>query len=144
MLTVGTVTYTGKTVALYNTLKTFTLGDTNSVDHITVSKDLLYPNLIAERFLHCIESFEFYQFRFGSGAGLLEMAHHRLGGILFLGLAKTQLHSVIAVNVFLLDLRHNARASFYHSAGNVATVLVEETCHAYFLSDQSIHRAEFL
>jgi len=62
------------------------------------------------------------------------MALHRLGGLLFLNSAETELHSIIAVALDSLILKYDAGAGLNDRYRNNLALLGEDLRHTKFLT----------
>ena len=127
----GRLTDATESVTLHNTLETLTFGGTDDIYKLSVVEQL-HRNGITE--VVVLIKLELGQVLLGRCAGLLIVSLHRLGGILLLNLAETQLNSLVTILLNGLNLGYNTRTSFDNSARHVLAVGTENGCHSDFLS----------
>ncbi len=132
VLAVGRLPYATETMALDNTLETFTFGGTHDVNEIVLVEEVDADN-VTELVL-AFESFELGQVTLGVDTGFLEVTELGLGAMLLFLVFKTELEGTVAVGLNSLDLGNHTRAYFDNSARHVLAVGTENGCHSDFLS----------
>ena len=110
VLTVGSLTHTAETVALYDTLITFTLRGSGYIHEVIFCEEI-DCNSVAQ-FVFAFKSFELGQVTLGSYSSLLEVTSLGLGCVLLLLILEAQLESIIAVGSDSLDLSNYTRTYF--------------------------------
>ncbi|MEY3051717.1 MAG: hypothetical protein RLY31_1502 [Bacteroidota bacterium] len=144
VLAVGPVTDPSEAMAAHNTLESFTFRDTDGIDGISFPEDLFDTDQVTQVLIKQIEITELHQFVFGRGPGFFEVLLHRLGGVLNLRIVERHLEGCVAVGITCFDLCDDTRSGLDDCAGDVFSCGIEDTSHTYFLSDYTVHRAEFL
>ncbi len=134
VLTVCTTTYTAKTVAFYNALKTFALRSTRYRYVLAFGKYVRYRDSLAQ-FLPDREVAELFYFSLWRSRSVLEVLLQRLCRIFGFFLAKTELQRIVAVCLFCFYLRYDAGPCLYDRARYVMTVGQINAGHADFASD---------
>ncbi len=129
---------TAETVALNDTLETFTFRGAGHVDVVAFGKNFGNSNDVSKAFRQAHVA-ELKHFVFGCCTSLFEVAEQRGGSVFHLPFAVSQLQGSIAVGIFYEDLRHHAGASFDDRTSDVFTVLVENAGHPDFFSNQTVH-----
>ena len=95
MLTVGSLTYTTKTMALNDTLETFTLRCSDNI-YKACAFQVINSDYITQ-LVSRLKILELGQVSLGSYTCLLEVAHLRLSCVLLFLVLETQLNSLIAI-----------------------------------------------
>ena len=134
MLTVSEISNTAETMSFDNALETFTFGSTDDIDELAFLEDVDGQDFTIFLFVALLEAAELGEIAFGGGAGLSEMASHRLVGARLFLLAKSQLDGFIAVLFDSSDLCDDTRTSFNNSARYLLTVGIKKTGHSNFFT----------
>lgn len=127
-------------VATHDALKALALGGALDIDQLTVLKgvgqgELAAGGELAGRF--GVDA-EFLDDLGGRCAGLGEMAHFSLGGLLFFAGAAAELNGVVAIATrSQLDLQDGVGGEFDHGDGADGTVGGEDLGHAQFAADKA-------
>ncbi len=134
MLTVSEISNTAETVSLDNALETFAFRSSDNVDIFAFLEDFDCQHFTIFLFVAFLETRKLSEIALRSSTGLCKMAFHRLGGMRFLLLTKSQLNGIIAVFFDRLNLCYNTRTSFNNCARYLLTVGIKKTGHSNFLS----------
>lgn len=138
VLTVGLFHDTAEAVTLHNTLEAFTFGGTYHRYTVAFLKHIGHTYGIAEVFAErAVAKLE--DSALGSGARFFEVTAQTCGGVFYFALAVCELEGRVAVVILGANLRNHARTSFYNGASNVFAVVVVDTGHADFFSNQTVH-----
>jgi len=133
VLTMSALSDTAETVALDNTLETFTLAHAGNIDELGVIEELHRDSLTS--LVLTFKTFELGQVSLWLDSGLLEVTSLGLGGVLVLLLDEADLKSLITISLNGLDLSNDTRTYFDNSARHVLAVGTENGCHSDFLSN---------
>ena len=132
MLTVSSLAYTTKTMALNYALKTFTLRCTYYIYEACVLQIINSDNIT--QFVSRLKILELGQVSLGCYTGFLEVTHLRLSCVLLFLINETQLNSLIAIILQSLDLCNYTRTHFDNSAWKILSLGTENGCHSDFFS----------
>ncbi len=145
MLTVSRVVYSGKAVALDNTLESFALGGSCYVDELANLEQIADGYLLSKLGLNIARSLmedkvaEFDDVPALLNASLFKVALQRLGCALRFLIAKSELHSAVAVSFFCFDLGYRTRTSFNDGTDHRAAIVIKYGGHADFPAEYSAH-----
>ena len=137
VLAVGSFTHTAESVALYNTLETFTLGGANHFNLIAFSENV-YSDGITNIFFFVVVS-EFFDTLFGRSIGLCEVILGSFDRVLFFLVAESELEGIIAVCVLSFNLCDHTRTGFDNRAGSLLAACIEDAGHPNFFTNDSFH-----
>lgn len=135
MLAVGSVVDTAEAVALYDTLKSFSLSGSNGVDQVAFREYFVNFNNITNGFFDDVKIAKFNHLVFRTCFGLVEMPQESLGCVLGLRFTETDLQSRVAVRLLCLNLRDDAGAGFDYGAGHIIASRIKYAGHSNFLTD---------
>ena len=135
MLTVGLAAYSGKAVALNDSLKTFTFRSTHNVYIRCVREYIGNGKGVAELKLLSEIRLELDEFALRCGSCLFKMPLQRLAGMLLTHFVIGKLYSGITIILYCTDLRDYAWTSLNNGAWNVLSIGTENGSHSDFLSN---------
>lgn len=134
VLTVSEISNTAETVSLDYALETFTFRGSDNVNKFAFLEDFNSKDLAIFLLVALLKAGELGKITLRRGACLCKMALHRLRGVRFLLLTKSQLNSLIAILFDGFDLCHNTRTSFNNCARYLLAVGIKKTGHSDFFT----------
>ena len=124
ILTVGNLTYTAKTVALYNALEAVSLAGADDVDERSVGEHLYREGVAQIQLL--FKSGELGQVTLGLYAGLLEVSQQGSVSMLLGCFLEAELNGLVAILLNTLQLSNDAGTQFNNSAWYVLNLGTEK------------------
>jgi hypothetical protein len=137
VLAVGSFTHTGKSMAFYHTLETFTFCGTYYLNSFAFGKNV-GGNGFSQCFFYGVIA-EFFNEFLGTGLCLGEVIQFGLVGVLFFLVAECQLQSAIAIILGGFHLCNGAGASFDDGAGGLLSIGSEDAGHPDLFSNNTFH-----
>ena len=134
MLTVSEISNTAETVSLDYALETFTFRGSYNVNKFAFLEDFNRKDLTVFLLVTLLKTRELCKIALRCGTCFCKMTLHRLRGVRFLFLTKSQLNGFITI---LLDgsyLCYNTRTSFNNCARYLLTVGIKKTGHSDFFT----------
>ena len=127
---------TVKVMSLNSASEAFALGNSRYLDAVPDGKNICLE-LVANCHIGCVFNTIFGEVTAVSLSGSQVAG---LGLRLVLSVAKTDLYTIIAIALFVLELSNYARASLQYSDWSHYTRFVEDLGHADFFGKDSLHR----
>ena len=134
VLTVSEISNTAETVSLDYALETFTFRGSYNVNKFAFLEDIHCKDFTVFLLVALLEAGELGKIAFRCGTCFCKMAFHRLGGMRFLFLTKSQLNGFITILLDGSHLCHDTRTSFNNCARYLLTVGIKKTGHSDFFS----------
>ena len=136
MLTVGSTTYTGKSVTLDYALESLSFRSTDDIHECNaLCEDVCNSELVTEIQLPCEVYLKLDELAHRVGSCLFEVPLKRRAGVLFCGFVIGKLYSGITIFLYCTELRNNARTSLDNGAWNILSLGTENGSHSDFLSN---------
>ena len=135
MLTVGSSAYSGKAVALYYSLETFSFRSTDNIHVCSVSEDICNRKGVAQFKILSEIRLELDELALRCGSCLFKVPLKRRAGAFFLCFVIGKLYSGITIFLNCTDLRDNTRTSLNNGAWNILSISTENGSHSDFLSN---------